>query len=36
MRVKYDLYYINNWSLVFDLLIIAMTVRQVLVGDNAQ
>jgi putative colanic acid biosynthesis UDP-glucose lipid carrier transferase len=35
MRVKYDLYYINNWSLVFDLLIIAMTVRQVLVGDNA-
>jgi putative colanic acid biosynthesis UDP-glucose lipid carrier transferase len=35
MRVDYDLYYINNWSLSFDLLIIAMTVWQVLAGKNA-
>jgi lipopolysaccharide/colanic/teichoic acid biosynthesis glycosyltransferase len=25
-RVEYDLYYIDNWSLVLDLKILAMTV----------
>lgn len=35
MRVKYDLYYINNWSVWFDLRIIAMTVWSVIKGQNA-
>lgn len=35
MRVKYDLYYINNWSVWFDLRIIAMTVWSVIKGNNA-
>ena len=35
MRVKYDLHYINNWSLPFDLMIIAMTAWTVLAGKNA-
>ena len=35
MRVKYDLHYINNWSLSFDLLIIARTLWQMLTGKNA-
>jgi putative colanic acid biosynthesis UDP-glucose lipid carrier transferase len=34
-RVKYDLYYINNWSLGFDFMIIAMTAWVVLTGRNA-
>jgi lipopolysaccharide/colanic/teichoic acid biosynthesis glycosyltransferase len=35
MRIKYDLYYINNWSLLFDLRIIAMTAWTVIAGRNA-
>jgi putative colanic acid biosynthesis UDP-glucose lipid carrier transferase len=35
MRVKYDLYYINNWSLWFDLRIIFMTVFMMITGRNA-
>ena len=34
-RVKYDLYYINNWSLGFDFMIIAMTAWVVVTGRNA-
>jgi putative colanic acid biosynthesis UDP-glucose lipid carrier transferase len=34
-RVKYDLYYINNWTLGFDFVIIAMTAWAVLTGRNA-
>jgi len=35
MRVKHDLYYINNWSLWFDLRIIFMTVFMMIAGKNA-
>lgn len=35
MRVKYDLEYINNWSLWFDLKIILMTVFSCMRGKNA-
>ncbi|MHB9100670.1 MAG: undecaprenyl-phosphate glucose phosphotransferase [Sulfuricella sp.] len=35
MRVKHDLYYINNWSLWFDLRIIFMTVFMMITGKNA-
>jgi putative colanic acid biosynthesis UDP-glucose lipid carrier transferase len=35
MRIKYDLYYINNWSLAFDFRIIAMTAWTVIAGRNA-
>lgn len=34
-RTKYDLYYVENWSLLFDLRIIFMTIYQILVGKNA-
>ena len=34
-RVEHDLYYMQNWSLVFDLKIIAMTVVKGFVGRNA-
>ncbi len=34
-RTKYDVYYIENWSLVFDLKIILKTVRAVLFGKDA-
>lgn len=34
-RVEYDLYYINNWSLVFDLKIIALTIVHGFVDKNA-
>ena len=34
-RVEYDLYYLQNWSFVFDLRIIAMTVVAGLINRNA-
>ncbi len=34
-RVEYDLYYINNWSLAFDLKIILLTILRGFVGPNA-
>jgi Undecaprenyl-phosphate glucose phosphotransferase len=34
-RLECDLYYIQNWSFVFDLQIILLTVLSVLVGKNA-
>jgi exopolysaccharide biosynthesis polyprenyl glycosylphosphotransferase len=34
-RTKYDVYYVENWSLVFDLKIILKTLRAVLFGKDA-
>jgi exopolysaccharide biosynthesis polyprenyl glycosylphosphotransferase len=34
-RTKYDIYYIENWSLTFDLKIILKTIHAVLFGDDA-
>jgi len=34
-RVQMDMFYIDRWSIWFDLLIIAKTVRTVLFGDGA-
>ena len=34
-RVEYDLYYIENWSLVFDLFILARTPLALLKSENA-
>ena len=34
-RIEYDLYYLQNWSFVFDLRIIVMTVFSALIGKNA-
>ena len=34
-RTKYDVFYVENWSLIFDLKIIARTVRAVLFGKDA-
>ena len=34
-KVKYDLYYIKNWSFVFDLKIIAKTLFTVIKGEEA-
>lgn len=34
-RTKYDIYYIENWSLAFDLKIIFKTIRAVLFGKDA-
>lgn len=34
-RVKYDVYYVENWSMLFDLKILAKTVLVVLSGRNA-
>ena len=35
MRVEYDLYYIENWSIIFDLYILAMTPIALLNTENA-
>ncbi len=34
-RTKFDVYYVENWSLVFDLKIILKTVRAVIFGKDA-
>ncbi|MEM6326508.1 MAG: undecaprenyl-phosphate glucose phosphotransferase [Bacteroidota bacterium] len=34
-RIEYDLYYIQNWSLLFDLRIMVMTVAKGFVHENA-
>ena len=34
-RVEFDIYYLENWSLMFDLRIIALTVLKGLIGKNA-
>jgi len=34
-RTKYDIYYIENWSLWFDLKIIILTFMAILKGENA-
>ncbi|MBW7888973.1 MAG: undecaprenyl-phosphate glucose phosphotransferase [Bacteroidetes bacterium] len=34
-RTKYDIYYVENWSLVFDLKIIFKTIRAVIWGEDA-
>jgi exopolysaccharide biosynthesis polyprenyl glycosylphosphotransferase len=34
-RTKYDVYYVENWSLVFDIKIILKTIRAVLFGKDA-
>jgi lipopolysaccharide/colanic/teichoic acid biosynthesis glycosyltransferase len=34
-RTKYDLYYIENWSLLFDLQILILTPFALLKTDNA-
>lgn len=34
-RLNYDLYYLQNWSLAFDLRIIAMTILSPFAGKNA-
>jgi exopolysaccharide biosynthesis polyprenyl glycosylphosphotransferase len=34
-RTRYDIYYVENWSLGFDLKILAMTLRSVLSRHNA-
>ena len=34
-RTKYDIYYIEHWSLIFDLKIILKTIHAVLFGDDA-
>ena len=34
-RIRYDLYYIENWSVWFDLRIIALTIMRVLRSRNA-
>ncbi|MBI3788927.1 MAG: undecaprenyl-phosphate glucose phosphotransferase [Ignavibacteriales bacterium] len=34
-RTKYDVYYVENWSLVFDVKIILKTIRAVLFGKDA-
>jgi len=34
-RTKYDIYYVENWSLVFDIKIILKTIRAVIFAKNA-
>jgi len=34
-RTKYDIYYVENWSLVFDMKIILKTIRAVVFGKEA-
>jgi lipopolysaccharide/colanic/teichoic acid biosynthesis glycosyltransferase len=34
-RIEYDLYYISNWSLIFDFKIMLMTVFKGFISKNA-
>ncbi|HHE46906.1 MAG TPA: sugar transferase, partial [Bacteroidetes bacterium] len=34
-RTEYDRYYVENWSLWFDLKILFLTVRAVIKGENS-
>jgi lipopolysaccharide/colanic/teichoic acid biosynthesis glycosyltransferase len=34
-RTKFDVYYVENWSIVFDLKIILKTIRAVIFGKGA-
>ena len=34
-RTRYDLYYVENWSLTFDLRILLLTVRTILTREQA-
>jgi putative colanic acid biosynthesis UDP-glucose lipid carrier transferase len=34
-RVEYDLYYLRNWSLTFDLQIVTMTLLRIFTSKNA-
>ena len=34
-RVEYDLYYIENWSILLDLKIIFLTIFKVFMDENA-
>jgi lipopolysaccharide/colanic/teichoic acid biosynthesis glycosyltransferase len=34
-RTKYDLYYVENWSLIFDIKIIAQTLKNLFKSPNA-
>ena len=34
-RVKFDLWYIDNWSLALDFKIMLMTVIEIVRGENA-
>ncbi len=34
-RTRYDVYYVENWSLGFDLKILLLTIREVLLGKQA-
>ncbi len=35
-KLKYDLYYIKNWSFLFDILILFETIKVVLFGKGAR
>jgi len=34
-RVEFDLFYIQNWSLLFDLKIMIKTIKSILTSENA-
>jgi exopolysaccharide biosynthesis polyprenyl glycosylphosphotransferase len=34
-RTKYDLYYVENWSLIFDIRIILLTIKNIFKSQNA-
>ena len=34
-RTRYDIYYIENWSLIFDIKILIMTILAIIKGENA-
>jgi Undecaprenyl-phosphate glucose phosphotransferase len=34
-RVEFDIYYLENWSLMFDFKIIALTILKIFIGKNA-